>query len=117
MPLFALEQIVLLSFAERERAADARLHVYARKTETCAILWRQEGQREEHDRPVLSILAFSGLFCSSALVMLGASSCTLILTLITGADTMARTAREDATNSWRCNRDPRTDSRIASGDS
>lgn len=31
MPLFALEQIVLLSFAERERAADARrLHVCAR---------------------------------------------------------------------------------------
>lgn len=118
MPLFALEQIVLLSFAERERAADARLHVYARKTETCAI-WRRDmrdNEKSERNRPSRSLSVLFPVCFAPLLVMLEASSCTLILTLITGADTMARTTREDATNSWRRNRDSRSDSQIASGD-
>lgn len=120
MPLFALEQIVLLSFAERERCeADARpSHVYAKDRNVCDMktrgTTREEQRRSRSSRfsPVPFPVCFAPL-----LVMLGASSCTLIPTLITGADTMADTTREDATNSWRCNRDPRTDSRIASGDS
>lgn len=117
MPLFALEQIVLLSFAVRERGR-GRAAASTRKTETRAIRRRDEGWREEEydrlERPGPSVL-FPAMFCLSSWCVLEASSC--ILTLITDADTVTRTSHEDATNSWRCNRDSRSDSQIASGDS
>lgn len=60
MPLFALEQIVLLSFAERERAADdSPPRVRAKDRNVCDMKTGHEGQREEHDgvdRPVFSVL-------------------------------------------------------------
>lgn len=86
MPLFALEQIVLLSFAVREwgrgRPPPRERQKRARYEDGTS-----GRQRDGVDRS--SACAFSGLFCLSSWCVLEASSC--ILTLITGADTMART--------------------------
>lgn len=56
MPLFALEQIVLLSFAER--ATDARLHMYARaKDRNVCDITKTEGttRRARRSRPSRSL--------------------------------------------------------------
>jgi len=97
MPLFALEQIVLLSFAERERAG--RLRVCARKTETRA---RYEDETRDDEKSITeSNVSVPLCFFRSVLPLLTTletSNYTLILIPITG--TMVRThTRKDVTNS------------------
>lgn len=73
MPLFALEQIVLLSFAERERAADARrLHVCARarKRETRARAYETGNERREEKSATKSTVLVPLCFFRSVLPLL-----------------------------------------------
>jgi len=86
MPLFALEQIVLLSFAGRERVAEARLRVHARAHERRRRRRGSKRTRREvisHGSPD----AFPAVFC---LPSLEARGCARIPALIT-----AKTRRRD----------------------
>lgn len=77
MPLFALEQIVLLSFAVREsvapcvgavslqmRSVRARETVYRQAGEQERVKRKKENTREVNHR-LSSVRAFSGTLCSS----------------------------------------------------
>lgn len=66
MPLFALEQIVLLSFAERERASPPpRVRARARDART-----RRETRREEKSATKSAVLVASLCFFRSVLPLL-----------------------------------------------
>jgi len=77
MPLFALEQIVLLSFAGRDRVAGARLRARARYEDSTG--GREDDEKSSAGSPVL----FPSLFC---LPSLEAPGCTRIPALITATD-------------------------------